>query len=211
MLPVDLSSPEVLIPAAITVLVLVRLWLGSVVFAPRWSRTWNLARTVLAPLVQQLIFRFTPLQIEVENEAEGVEWVGTIEPTQKPLATVVDDVRPVEIPLLSGVKTSPDGIEEHETFVWYYGPQPLPTLPRWLRQYQVHVFTFRENGEVQVYAHAEANPWRPDLWVDHLTKGQSFSVPEGVMRADAALDEAGVEWIDRTYSDQPNPHEEARK
>lgn len=210
MLPVAWSSPVVLIPTAILVVVLIRLWLGSVVFAPRWSRTWNVARTVLAPIVQQLIYRRTPLSVEIENEADEVEWVGVIEPTDEPLAGVVDDVRPVEIPLLSGVKTSPDGVEEHETFVWYYGPAPFPTAPRWLRHYQVHVFTFRDEGEVSVYAHAEANPWRPDMWADHLNKGESFSVPEGVMRADAALDEAGVEWIDRVYTGVPNPHEEAR-
>jgi hypothetical protein len=210
MLPVEWSSPVVLVSTAVLVIVLIRLWLGGVVFAPRWARTWNVARTVLAPIVQQLIYRRTPLSVKIENEAEAVEWVGVIEPTDEPLAVVVDDVRPVEIPLLSGVKTSPDGVEEHETLVWYYGPSPFPTAPRWLRRYQVHVFTFRSEGEVSVYAHAEANPWRPDLWADHLNKGQSFSVPEGVMRADAALDEAGVEWVDRVYMGVPNPHEEAR-
>lgn len=205
MLPADVSSPAVLIPTAVLVVVLIRLWLGSVVFAPRWARTWNVARTVLAPIVQQLIYRRTPLNVEIENNAEWVEWVGVIEPPGEPLATVVDEVRPVEIPLLSGVKTSPDGVEEHETFVWYYGPRPFPTAPRWLRRYQVHVFTFRSGDGIEVFAHAEANPWRPDLWADHLNKGGSFSVPEGVMRADAALNEAGVEWVDATYSDQPNP------
>lgn len=211
MLPVDLSSPAVLIPAAVLVVVLVRLWLGGVVFAPRWSRLWNVLRTVLVPVVQQLIYKRTPLSVEIENKAHGVEWVGVIEPTERPLASVVDTVRPVEVPLLSGLKTAPDGAQEDETFVWYYGPSPFPTAPRWLRRYQVHVFTFATHEGVKVFAHAEANPWRPDLWADHLRKGESFSVPEGVMRADAALDEAGVEWVDRVYSDQPNPHEEARK
>lgn len=203
--PVGPIPTWVLIPAAVAVLVVVRAYFGSVIFAPRWSRAWNVARRVLSGPVQTAISQFTPLAIEVENESTWDEWVGVIEPTDEPLAVVVDGERSVEVPLLAGFKTAPDGETEHETFVWYYGARPWPSAPNWLRPKQVHVTTFRSGDEIAVYAHAEANSWRPDLFADHLRKGPSFSVAQGVQRADMALDAAGVEWIDRTYSDQPNP------
>ena len=89
----------------------------------------------------------------------------------------------------------PDDRKERATFVWYVGPRPLSWLPRWLRRYQVHVTVYvAEDGSYDLYVHFEANSYRPDLWYDHLMKGESFSVEKGVKRCRTALDEAGIPW-----------------
>ena len=181
--------------AAVLVGVVARLYFGSVVFHPRYTRVWNITRRVLVPVLQQVIYRYLPFSVAIENKSIPEEYVGHVDLDPQTLAKRVDDERDVEVPLLSGFKTDWEDRTESGTFVWYHGPRPWGGLPRWLKHYQVHVTTFTtESGETVVTAHEEANPYRPDLWTDHLTKGPSHSVEEGVEQAENALEDAGVEW-----------------
>lgn len=180
--------------ATVIVGLLLRLYFGSVIFHPRWTHLWNVVRRFGVPLLQQLIYRRLPINVEIENDSEPEEYVGTVDASARELALAVNNVREVEVPLLNGYKTSPDGREESGTFVFYLGSRP-PWAPRWLRAYQVDFTTYdREDGRSDVYAHFEANPYRPDLAVDHLTKGPSFSAQKGVDRARAALTDAEIEY-----------------
>jgi len=175
--------------------VLVRVYVGSALFHPRHVKTWNVLRRVLAPMLQRLIYLKLPFNIEIENESHDAEYAATVEAPPAELATTIDDVREVEVPLLAGFKTAPDGRRERGTFVWHIGPRPFASAPRWLRRYQVHPTLFkRDDGRYDVYAHWEANSYRPDLWADHLFKGVSFSAGKGVRKMQNALDDADVEW-----------------
>lgn len=173
----------------------VRVYFGSVIFHPRYVTVWNVVRRIAAPILQQVVYRYLPFDVEIENESEPEAYAATVPTSPKKTALTLDEAREVEVPLLNGFKTGPDGRTERATFVWYYGPKPLSTLPRWLRRYQVDVTVFhRDDGSYDLYVHAEANSYRPDLWFDHLFKGPSFDVAEGVKRAQNALDDADMEW-----------------
>lgn len=180
--------------AVVFIGVVARLYFGSVLFHPRHTHIWNFVRRFAVPLLQQVVYRHLPINVAIENHSEPNEYVGTVDETARGLALAIDGVREVEVPLLNGLKTSPDGRTESGTFVFYTGGRP-PWAPRWLRAYQVDFTTFdREDGRVDVYAHYEANAYRPDLAIDHLTKGPSFSAQKGVDRARAALTDAGIEY-----------------
>ena len=47
---------------------------------------------------------------------------------------------------------------------------------------------FDVGDETRVCAHVEANSFRPDLWRDHLFKGESFDAEQGVRITKAWLD-----------------------
>ena len=177
--------------AAVLVGVVARLYFGSVVFHPRYTRVWNISRRVLVPALQQVIYRHLPFDVSVENFAVEEEYVGHVDLTPQEIAKSLDEERDVEVPLLSGFKTDWAGRKEAGTLVWYHGPR-LGGLPRWLKKYQVHVTMFNDNetGETILTAHHEANPYRPDLWYDHLTKGESFSVERGVKMTKTALEDS---------------------
>lgn len=195
----DILGPNVEVGTAAVAVVLTgvaaRIYFGSVIFHPRYVTVWNVVRRIAAPILQQVVYRYAPFDIAIENDSEPEEYAATVPTTPKETALTLDEVREVEIPLLNGYKTAPDGRKERATFVWYYGPKPFGTLPRWLRRYQVDVTVFRsEDGDYDLYVHAEANSYRPDLWFDHLFKGPSFDMAEGVKRAQNALDDADMEW-----------------
>lgn len=195
----ELFGPNVEVGAAAVAVVLTgiaaRAYFGSVLFHPRYVVVWNVVRRVAAPILQRVVYRYAPFDIAIENDSEPNEYAGTVELDPKPLALTLDQVREVEVPLLNGYKTAPDGRKERATFVWYYGPKPFQMLPRWLRRYQVDVTVFRrEDGRYDLFVHAEANSYRPDLWFDHLFKGSSFDAAEGVKRAQNALDDAEIAW-----------------
>lgn len=186
-----LQQVEIAAPIVVFAVVISRLYFGGVIFAPRYAAIWNTIRRVAAPLVQRLIYNTAVPNVKIENEAVRSEYVGTVDLTGQELALRVDGERDVEIPLLAGFKTDWDGHPESSTFVWYCG-RTFSLLPNWLRPYQVHVFTFRIGDRTRVCAHLEANPWRPDMALDHLFKGDSFSPEKGVARTMRALQDAGV-------------------
>ena len=212
----ELSAVEIGAPALILTVVLARLIFAPVIFAPRYARVWNMVRGAIVPLFDLLLRnRLGPSAPSVTNRATQDELVGVVETPPQRLALAVDDVRDVEIPLLAGYKQDWDDNAEVGTFVWYYGPcltlTPLIRLleylphvsppswlrstptPQWLRPFQVHVTVFRlTGGSYRVTAHREANPYRPDLWVDHLFKGDRFSASDGVDRTRRALDDAEI-------------------
>ena len=195
----DLLGSNVEVGTAAVAVVLtgiaVRLYFGSAIFHPAHTTTWNVARRVLVPVLQRVIYHQLPFNIEIENESHRDEYAATVSHSPQQLALKIDEVREVEVSLLSGFKTAPDGRRERGTFVWYTGPKPFTSAPRWLRRYQVHPTVFRrEDGTYDVYAHFEANSYRPDLWADHLFKGPSFSVEKGVRKTQNALDDADAEW-----------------
>lgn len=187
----QLTTVEVAAPTVILLVVFARLYFGSVVFAPRYAAVWNTIRRLATPILQRAIYQTIIPNVRIENHATKDEYVGVTDLSAQELAMRIDAERNVEIPLLSGFKTDWDGNTESGTFVWYCGRQPT-TLPKWLKPYQVHVFTFRVGNRTRVAAHFEANPWRPDLALDHLLKGSSFSAPKGVERTKRALRDAGV-------------------
>ena len=195
----DILGSNVEVGAAAVAVVLtgiaVRIYFGSVIFHPSHTLTWNAARRILVPILQRVVYVYLPFDIAIENESKAEEYAATVDTQPDTLALKVDEVREVEIPLLSGCKTDPDGRTERATFVWYVGPKPFTSAPRWLRRYQVHPTVFKnDDGTYDVYAHFEANSYRPDLWADHLFKGPSFSVKKGVDRTQNAFDDAEIEW-----------------
>jgi len=181
--------------AAVLVGVVARLYFGSVVFHPRYTRVWNISRRVFVPVLQQVIYRYLPFDVSVENFAVEEEYVGHVDLTPQEIAKSLDEERDVEVPLLSGFKTDWEDRKEAGTLVWYHGSR-LGGLPRWLKKYQVHVTMFNDNetGETILTAHHEANPYRPDLWYDHLTKGESFSVERGVEMTKTALEDSELAY-----------------
>ena len=187
----SLLTTEVAATTVVFVAVIARLYFGSVVFAPRYAAVWNTARRLLVPVLQRVIYRTAIPNVEIENEAVKEEYVGVVDLTGQELALRIDGHRDVEIPLLAGFKSDWDGNTESATFVWYCGTTPVG-LPNWLSPYQVHVSCFRVGEQTRVTAHYEANPWRPDLVVDHLFKGDSFSAAKGVQRTKRALADAEV-------------------
>jgi len=187
----QLLSVEVYAPTVVFLAVFARLQLGSVVFAPRYAAVWNTIRKVATPILQRAIYQTAMPNVEIENQALKEEYVGVVDLTGQELTMRVDAERDVEIPLLAGFKTDWDGNKESSTFVWYCGKAPFG-FPKWLKPHQVHIFTFRVGDRTRVCAHFEANPWRPDMWADHLFKGQSFSPAKGVQRVKRALRDAEV-------------------
>lgn len=172
--------------------VIIRVWYGSAVFHPRWTGLWSRARRLLVPLAQHTINRFLPISISVENNALKSEYVGIVSQPPRDLALAVDQVREVEVPLLAGLKTDWRDVPESGTFVWYLGPRPAGS-PRWLRKYQVHVTCFpADSGDTIVTAHYEANSYRPDMWADHLLKGESHDRERGTTLTREALADVNV-------------------
>lgn len=180
--------------AVVLVGVIARVYFGSVLFHPRYTRVWNIVRRVAAPILQQIVYRYLPFDVAIENESVPEEYTATVDLSPQETALKTDGVREVEVPLLNGFKTAPDDRVEKGTWVWYYGDAP-GGLPRWLRPFQVDVTAFeRSDGRVDLYTHREANSYRPDKWADHLFKGPSFSAEDGVRRCRAALDDAGIDY-----------------
>ena len=191
------SNVEVGTAAVAVVLtgIAVRVYFGSAIFHPSHALTWNIVRRIVAPILQRVIYVYLPFDVEIENESKATEYAGSVDTQPDRLALKVDEVREVEIPLLSGFKTDPDGRRERATFVWYVGPKPFTSAPRWLRRHQVHATVFEnDDGSYDVFSHFEANSYRPDLWADHLFKGPSFSVEKGVDRTQNVFDDAEIEW-----------------
>lgn len=186
----QLASVEVAAPAVVSIVLLTRLYFGSVIFSPRYAKAWNILRRILVPLVDTLAASRLPTSPSLTNRATEEEFVCRTGLSIVSLGERLSEVREAEVPLLAGYKTDWQGRKEDGTLVWYYGPRPWPTAPNWLRPHQVHITTF--GGTIT--AHREANPYCPWMWADHLFKGQSFSVDDGVDRTRRALDDAGVEY-----------------
>lgn len=177
--------------AAVIVVVLARLYFGSVLFAPRYTPLWNVLRKVAAPVVARVVLPRLPIPVSVETSVIRAEMVGTVDLTPVELAKRIDGERAVEIPLLTPLTADWDGNTEDGTFVWYHGSKPS-WLPRWLRPYQIHVTCFRIGDRTRVCAHYEVNSYRPGSWVDFLTGGDSYSPGKGVQRTRRACDDAGI-------------------
>lgn len=197
----SLLTTEVAATTTVFIVVAARLYFGSVVFAPRYAAAWNAARRLTVPILQRLIYqaRWFP-DVKIENKATKEEYVGAVDLTGQELALRIDGHRNVEIPLLAGFKTDWEGNRESATFVWYAGKPPA-RLPNWLSPYQIHVTCFRVGQQTRVTAHYEWNPWRLDRILDHLRKGESFSVKKGVERTKRALSDAEV-TLTKTQLDQ---------
>lgn len=187
---------ETVAPAVVLTGVFLRVYFGHVLFHPRYVFVWNTIRRVGVPLLQKGMYRFLPFNVNIENSAHAKEYVATVSESPTELAKAINRERDVEVPLLAGFKTDWADRTETGTFVWYCGPKP-GGLPHWLRKYQVHPTTFEgDGGETIVTGHFEANSYRPDMWLDHLTKGPSHSVEKGVKRIRNAMDDAGVEPVE---------------
>lgn len=186
-----LLSYQIALPTVAVVVVVGRLYYGSVIFAPRFLPVWAVARRILTPLSQRLLMRVVPIPVSLESSIPKREYVGVVDLSPQELATRVDGERDVEIPLLASLSSDWDGNLESGTFVWYCGSKPA-WLPRWLRPYQVHITLFRIGSATRVTAHFEGNSYRPDYWIDHLTQGASYNAAKGVQRCKRALQDSGV-------------------
>jgi len=186
----ELSTVRVAAPTVVSAVLLTRLYFGPVVFAPRYAKLWNILRRVSVPLIETLAASRLPTSPSLTNHASKEEFVGETGLSITELGKRLGTVRDPEVPLLAGYKTDWLGRKEDGTLVWYHGSKPLPTFPNWLRPYQVHITTF----EGTITAPREANPWCPWLWFDHLFKGSSFSVEDGVRRARLALDDGEIDY-----------------
>jgi len=169
---------------------LTRMYFGSVLLAPRYVRAWNVARRILVPLIDKLAASRLPTSPSLTNHATKEEFVAATDLRVTQLSKQLATARDLEVPLLAGYKTDWLDRSEDGTVVWYYGSKPWPTAPNWLRPYQVHITVFEDT----ITAHREANPWCPWLWVDHLFKGESFSAKDGVDRSRRALDDAEIDY-----------------
>jgi hypothetical protein len=185
----DVGLPTV--ATAVVVFLIARIWFGSAIFAPRFMGLWGAIRRWAAPIVQQQIYSRIGYGIQIEREVPKRQSVGVVDLSATELAQRLDTERPVEVPLLAGTKTDWDGNDESGTFIWYCGPR-VSWLPRWLSKYQVHVSVFQIGQRFRVTAHREANSWRPDLWIDHLTRGPSHSTANGVQRSRRALRDVSI-------------------
>lgn len=185
----DVALPTVAV--AVVVFLVTRFWFGSAIFAPRFMWLWGLIRRRAAPIVQQQIYSRIGYGIQIEREVPKRQSVGVVDLSATELAQRLDTERPVEVPLLAGTKVDWGGNGESGTFIWYCGPR-VSYLPRWLSKYQVHVSVFQIGQRSRATAHREANSWRPDLWIDHLTRGPSHSAANGVQRSRRALRDASI-------------------
>lgn len=192
MIPIGVSDVELIVATtALAVLIVGRVWFGSAIFAPRFMSLWGAIRRRAAPIVQQQLYSRLGYEIKIEREVPKRQFVGVVDLTPIELAQRLDAERPVEVPLLAGTKTDWDGNPESGTFIWYCGPR-ASWLPRWLSKYQAHVSVFKVGQRYRATAHREANSWRPDLWIDHLTRGPSHSAANGVQRSRRALRDVSV-------------------
>lgn len=186
----EASRLEIAAPLVVSLLVLARVYLGSVLFHPRYAAFWNVVRRIAVPVIEVAARKHLASSPSLTNHAEESEFVGTTDLSTNALAKQLSTARDVEVPLLAGFKTDWLGRAESGTLVWYYGERLLPALPNWLRPYQVHITLFDDT----VTAHREANPYAPWLWYDHLFKGQSFDAEDGVKRTRRALDDAEIDY-----------------
>jgi hypothetical protein len=188
-LPLDLTPAEVAAPALVVTLIALRWYYGSTLLSLRFLGFWGVARRLFMPLVDRVAKRVAG--VSAENRAVPEEHVGDFSRSPKRLATTIQQAsgRRFEVSVLSGLKTDWDGNTEVASIVGYHGAKPFPGAPDWLRAQQVHVFMFRIEGGTRVAAHEEANSWRPDLWRDHLRKGDSFDAAAGVAEVRS--------WVDR--------------
>lgn len=187
----DIQTIEIALPAAVCFVLATRLYYGPVIFAPRFMSLWAVGRRVLTPILQRVIYRSIPINISLESTVGTEEYVGVVEQSPTQLALQIDGERNVEIPLLATYATDWDGNAEAGTFVWYCGSKPS-WLPRWLKPHQVHVTCFRIGSKTRLTAHFEANSYRPDMWLAHVSTGEHRSPAKGVQRTKRALSDAGV-------------------
>lgn len=191
-------EPQYVAPAVVLIGIAARAYFGRSLFHPHSIVPWNVVRRLASSLIQQVVYRWVG-DIDVENEAVRDEYVGVIESgdvTQ--VAKALNDVADPEVPLLAGYKTDWEDREEVGTLVFHHGPRPWPTAPKWLSRYQLHITFFYvdtpDGRQIMATAHVEANSYRPDLWVDHLMKGPSFSAREGVRKASIKFEDADLDW-----------------
>jgi len=186
----DWADLRVAAPIVVCVGIFIRIYVGSILFHPRYAKAWNVARRIGVPLLNRAAMaRFG---VSIENESHADEYVTTVDESPAELSLALDTVGPVEVPLLAGFKTDWKGRTEAATLCLYHGDRPFPTAPDWFRDRQTHITLFVDaDGRTVVTAHEEANSYRPDLWSDHLFKG-SFSAERGVEHTRLLLQEAGV-------------------
>ena len=185
---VELDTVALAAILLVSTLVIARLYTGSVLLDIKYLEFWGTARQLFMPLIDKLAKRL--VGISAENSAHETEHVADIRNSPREIAEMIqaNTQRDFEVSVLSGLKTDWDGNTEVASIVGYMGNRPWPNSPEWLRAKQVHIFMFDVGDETRVCAHVEANSWRPDLWRDHLFKGESFDAEQGVRITKAWLD-----------------------
>ena len=172
----------------VSTLVIARFYTGSVLLQIKYLEFWGTARQLFMPLIDKLAKRL--VGISAENHAKEIEHVADIRNSPREIAETIqaNSKREFEVSVLSGLKRDPKNRKEVASIVGYMGNRPWPNSPEWLRSKQVHIFMFEYGDYTRLYAHVEANSWRPDLWRDHLFKGDSFDAEQGVRITKAWLD-----------------------
>ena len=185
---VELDTVALAAILLVSTLVIARFYTGSVLLDIKYVEFWGQARQLFMPLIDRLAKRL--VGIPAENDAKRYEHVADIPERPKEIAQTIqaNSEREFEVSVLSGLKSDPINRKEIASIVGYMGSRPWPNSPEWLRAKQVHIFMFDVGDYTRLYAHVEANSWRPDLWKDHLFKGDSFNAEQGVRITKAWLD-----------------------
>jgi hypothetical protein len=181
----------------VTLLVVVRFYAGARLLDPKHMTWWGIARRIFMPIVDQLAKQAVGISAENHARTNEQATVTPADPVDVRDALIKQSGERWEVSVLSGFKTDWADNKEIASLVCYHGDTPTPGSPDWLRDKQTHVFMFSLSGVgTRVCAHEEANSWRPDLWRDHLFKGDSFDAHAGVVRVKGWLDSSDVVLAD---------------
>lgn len=166
MIPYELE-PQLYIPVAVAIALLV---IARIHASPRWwcpsmGLFWNPLRMAIWPAADHALARvpFLYAKTRVNRDEYAATLEISIDELRDDLSNAGYEVQP-----LSSLARDWDGRIERGSFARYYGKRLFPRAPDWLRRKQVHVRPFGRDGSLDVTAHTELNPWRPDLALPHM-------------------------------------------
>ena len=145
-------------------------------FGPITSVRWQPLRRLLVPVIHRIGQRRFGEEWYATSEQDPAGHVATVDVA---VDVLLDDLEAAgyEPQPLASLKTW-QGREEAASWARYVGGPGVGGL-QWLRSEQVHVRLYRTGaGETAIFAHREANPWRPDLWRAHY-RGRGQDVQAG--------------------------------
>ena len=159
--------PYLAIAALVTLVGLARIHASDRWWCPEMGWLWNPLRLIVWPLFDKALtsvpFAFAKTTVYPDEVVNDRPWTLTLDEVREWLCDAGYEAQP----LSSVASYSETGERERGSFARYYGPKPVGA-PEWMRRYQVHVRPFGPDGAITLTAHAELNPWRPDLALPHL-------------------------------------------
>ena len=174
--------------AVVAVFVAARLHASDRWWCPELAWFWWPLRRLVWPVFDHALESVSttlPLELYAKTVVREDEVVATLDLTLEELHADLAAAGYEAQPLASLAKAAfeTDAVDagdvERSSLARYYGAKPFGYGPEWLRRRQVHVRPFGEDGALTITAHAEANPYRPDLALAHLL-GHGLDAEEGV-------------------------------